>query len=117
LELAGVDDYHQLFFDGTKRRGTPIKNVIVGYLSDNGFRSVVLDTCVIPEDESAACCAMTISTTFKEGRASLKKWRDTVKRLYPKEPELLQQMPHECDLNKKRANFFVKQMWRQLGNR
>ena len=64
----------------------------------NGFRSVVLDACVIPEDESAACCAMTISTTFKEGRASLKKWRDTVKRLYPKEPELLQQMPHECNL-------------------
>ena len=26
-ELAGVETYKQMFFDGTKRRGTPIENV------------------------------------------------------------------------------------------
>ena len=72
-ELAGVDDYRQIFFDGTKRRGTPIENVIIGYQSEFGFRSVVLSGCVIPEDESAEACADTIPTTIQEGRMLLQR--------------------------------------------
>ena len=82
-KLAGVEDYKQLFFDRAMHRGKPIKNVIVWYLYNNGFQSVVLDVCIIPKDESDVCCAMTISMTFKEGRSLLKKWRDATKRLYP----------------------------------
>ena len=95
-ELAGVDDYKQMFFDGTQRRGTPIENVIIGYLSNNCFRSVVLDACMIPADESAVCCAATITTTFKQGQALLKKWRETTKRMYPNRPDLL--VPEEGGL-------------------
>ena len=51
---------------------------------------------MIPEDESAVCCAATINTTFKQGQASLKKWRDTTKRMYPDQPGLL--LPEEGGL-------------------
>ncbi len=34
FKITNVNDYSQLFFNGTKRRGTPIKNIIIGYQAD-----------------------------------------------------------------------------------
>ena len=51
-EVAKQERVEQLFTDGTKRRQIDLENILIGYFSENGFRTIVLNSAVIPEEEN-----------------------------------------------------------------
>ena len=51
--LAGLDSFDQLCTDGTDRRQTEFENVVVSYMSDNGYKMVVLDATIITDGKTA----------------------------------------------------------------
>lgn len=95
-QLAKHPILSEIFNDGTNRRQTSIQNCILGYMSDNGFKTLTLSTSILPENESSAMIAQSILDTFKEGRELLKAWRETTQRMYP---HLMDNIPLPCELD------------------
>ena len=64
--LAGLGLWDQLCTDGTDRRQTEFENVVVGYMSNNGYKTVVLDATIIPDGKTAKYLTASILRNFKE---------------------------------------------------
>ena len=96
--LGKVDKYDELFNDGTSRRQTSIENVIIGYMTENGFKTVTLSTSILAEDETAQACLEAVMATFKEGRDLLQIWRDATQEMFPTRPDLLELLPEPKQL-------------------
>jgi len=86
-------EYKQLFMDGTNHRQTPIQNAIGGYLGENGYETVSVDTAIIAEDETAECLSRCIEHTFNKCGNLLEGWRSIAERMYPNRPDILAGIP------------------------
>ena len=64
--LAGLETFDQLHTDGTDRRQTEFENVVVGYMSDSGYKSVVLDATIVPDGKTAEHLHASILRTFNK---------------------------------------------------
>ena len=73
FQLAQEKSWKQLFTDGTTRRGLDIENLVIGVMTDGGFKCITVSNSVMPEaeDQSAVSCKYSILHTFKEGRRLL----------------------------------------------
>ena len=91
--LGRADSYEQLFTDGTSWRQTAIQNVVMGILTDGGFKMITLSSGILAENEIAECLTRLIIHTFKEGGWLLDDWRIVLKRLYPSHQDLLDMIP------------------------
>ena len=74
-QLLQVERYAQLFTDGTSQWHTAMENVIIGFMSDNGFMFVTLSSSILQKTETAESCTEAILDTFKEGRELLMTWQ------------------------------------------
>ena len=92
-EVAKQERVEQLFTDGTKRRQIDLENILIGYFSENGFRTIVLDSAVIPEEEDSESIRTSLLRTFDKAGDLLDKWRAKTAEMYPNEPELLECIP------------------------
>ena len=90
--------------DETKRRHKEIENVILGYLTENGFQTIVLDSAIIPEEENSEAIQSSIVRTFDRAGDLLDKWRDKTAEMYPDKPELLQYIPTRDGLKLSKLN-------------
>ena len=52
-KLAGQENWHQLFTDGTTRRQIGFQCLVIGYLTAAGFQSVIASSCICSEDETS----------------------------------------------------------------
>ncbi len=98
-QLASINEYKQLFTDGTSCRQTAIQNAVVGILTDGGYKMITLSSGILPENETSKSVTASITRTFEEGRSLLKKWRDITSQLYPGREDLLQLIPAADDLS------------------
>ena len=99
FQLAKEKSWKQLFTDGTTRRGLDIENLVIGVMTDGGFKCITVSTSVMPEDQSAVSCKDSILHTFKEGRRLLKMWRDTTVNMFPGQTALIDDIPSPNELN------------------
>ena len=60
-----------------------MKNVIIGFLCDHGFKSITLSSCIIAEDETDEFLSKPIAQTFKESSELLETWRAVTVELFP----------------------------------
>ena len=81
-----------------------MENNIVGYLTEKGFRAVVLDAAVIPESKDAESIRSALLQTFERAGDLLDLWREKTTVMYPNEPELLQQIPKREGLSVSKFN-------------
>jgi len=77
--LAGLESWDQLCTDVTDRQQTEFENVVVGYMSNNGYKTVVIDTTIIPDGKTAKHLTASILCTFKEAGDLLHDWREMTK--------------------------------------
>jgi hypothetical protein len=88
-EIASTQLYQQLFTDGTSRRQTEMQNIVIGILTEAGYRRVALDGCVISEEHNAKSVTASILVAFRESGKLLERWRSVTSELYPDRPDLL----------------------------
>ena len=69
--LAKLDSFDQLCTDGTDRRQTEFENVVVGYMADNGYKSVILDATIVPDGKTAEHLNNAIIRTYCESQCLL----------------------------------------------
>ena len=98
FEIARAQLYQQLFTDGTGRRQTEMQNVVIGILTDGGYRRVSLDGCVIAEEKTAEAVTASILVAFRESGKLLEKWRLVTSEMYPDRSDLLDQIPRAEEL-------------------
>mmetsp|Transcript_21419 Transcript_21419/g.44776 ORF Transcript_21419/g.44776 Transcript_21419/m.44776 type:complete len:297 (+) Transcript_21419:1703-2593(+) len=103
--LANVNEYSELFSDGTSRRQTSIQNLIIGFLEDGGFKTVALSTSILEDDDTATSLNESILCTFKEGWQLLDQWRETTKRMFPGHNDILDVIPESIDLTLKKLGY------------
>ena len=48
-KLAGQENWHQLFTDGTTRRQISFQCLVIGYLTAAGFQSFIASSCICSE--------------------------------------------------------------------
>jgi hypothetical protein len=60
--------FSQLFTDGTSLRTIEMESLIIGFMSDNGFKCITLSSSIFVESKSAEGSVKPILNTFKEGR-------------------------------------------------
>ncbi len=65
-QIGNAATFSQLFSDGTSRRQTSIQNVIIGILTDGGYKTVTLSTSILAENETSEYLVSSILTCFKE---------------------------------------------------
>ncbi len=68
LLLTGVSKFDQLMTHGTDMHTNKIENVIIGFMTDNGYKCITLSSSNLPEDGTAESCTEAVMDTFKEGR-------------------------------------------------
>jgi len=99
--LAGLESFDQLHTDGTDRRQTEFENVVVGYMSNSGYKSVVLDATIVPNGKTAEHLHASILRTFNEAGGLLKDWCDVTAAMYKDDPKLqslLAKIPNSTEL-------------------
>ena len=105
--LGKLDKFDQLCTDGTDRRQTEFENVVVGYMADSGYKSVVLDATIVPDGKTAQHLHDSILRTFKEAGDLLDDWRAVTKEMYKDDPELqdlLGDIPNRTGLSLSKFN-------------
>ena len=65
-KLAGQENWHQLFTDGTTRRQIGFQCLVIGFLTASGFQSVIVSSCVCTEDETSKAQVEGIQNKIKE---------------------------------------------------
>ncbi len=89
FQLAGVPKFDQLMTDGTDRRTNKMENVIIGFMTDNGYKCITLSSSILPEDGTAESCTEAVMDTFKEGKELLSLWHSKTESMFPNCPDLL----------------------------
>jgi len=84
--LAKLDSFDQLCTDGTDRRQTEFENVVVGYMADNGYKSVILDATIVPGGKTAEHLNDAIIRTLKEASDLLDDWRAVIAEMFKDDP-------------------------------
>ena len=105
--VSGLESFDQLCTDGTDVRQTEFENVVIGYMSDSGFKSVILDATVIPDGKTAEQINASIIRTFKEAGDLLDDWRKVTEELHEDDPELqelLDDIPNRSGLRLSKFN-------------
>ena len=97
--LAKVENYRQLFTDGTSRKHISVQNLIIGYMEENGYKTTVLDSAILADDETSESVTLSIIKTFKEGASLLQIWRNVTERMYPGRDDLMKYLPLAAQLN------------------
>ena len=97
-QLAIVETYDQLFTDGTSRRHTPMQNVVIGWMSEQGFKTLVLNNAILATNETGEAVTLSIIRAFKEGSKMIEIWREVTKRMFPDRDDLLDRLPLPTDL-------------------
>ena len=75
-----------------------MENVIIGFMTDNGYKFITLSLSILPEDGTAESCTEAVLNTFKEGRALLTMWHTKTKTIYPNRSNLLETIPLSSEL-------------------
>lgn len=99
LLLAGVSKFDQLMTDGTDMHTNKIENVIIGFMTDNGYKCITLSSSILPEDGTAESCIEAVMDTFKEGRELLFLWHSKTESMFPNHPYLLAIIPPSSELS------------------
>jgi len=105
--IAGLESHDQLHTDGTDRRQTEFENLVVGYMSDSGYKTVVLDATIVPDGKTAEHLHASILRTFKEAGGLLDDWRAVTADMYkddPALPSLLAEIPESTELRLSKFN-------------
>ena len=92
-QLAKLESFDQLCTEGTDWRQFEIDNVVVGFLTDNGYKTVVLDTTIIPTNKTAAGINASILRTIRETGNLLDDWRETTEEMYKDDPDCARSPP------------------------
>jgi hypothetical protein len=88
-QLAKLKLFDQLCTDGsTDWRQFEIDNVVVGFLTNNGYKTVVLDATIIPTNKTAECLNASIIWMFREAGNLLDDWRETTEEMYKDDPDV-----------------------------
>jgi hypothetical protein len=53
FQVAGVDNPQHILTDGTSCRRTEMDALMVGFMTDNGYRALALLSCIFSENKSA----------------------------------------------------------------
>jgi len=80
------------------RNQTKLSNCVVGYLANNGFKTITLSTSIIAENETGEELMASILHTFKECKKLLDMWRAVTERMFPGRQDLLDKIPSSSDL-------------------
>ena len=88
FQLAGVPKFDQLMTDGTDRCTNKMENVIIGFMTNYGYKCITLSSSHLPEDGTAESYTEAIMDTFKEGRYLLSLWHLKTESMYPNTPNL-----------------------------
>ena len=85
---------------GTKWRQTNMENVVIKIpFGDDGYENVVLDSCILPVDETAEMSPDAILRAFQQGRRKIAKWRKVTAREYHNRQDLLDRIALEAGLS------------------
>ena len=76
-QLAKLKSFGQLCIDSTYWQHHEIDNIVVGFLTNNGYKTVVLDATIIPTNKTAECLNASILWMFREASNFLDDWRET----------------------------------------
>ena len=70
-QLTWVLMFAQMFTDGTSHHRIEMKNLIIRFVSDNGFKCITLSSSIFAKPKSADVSVIAIMNAFKEGRELL----------------------------------------------
>ena len=73
-KLAGQENWHQLFTDGTTRRQIGFQCLVIGYLTAADSQSVIASSCICSEDETSEAQVEGIQNKIKEMKDLLREW-------------------------------------------
>ena len=65
FQLAGVPKFDQLMTDSTDRCTNKMENVIIGFMTDNGYKCITLSSSILPEDGTAESCTEAVRGHFQ----------------------------------------------------
>jgi hypothetical protein len=97
-QIGKAQTFSQLFSDGTRRRQTTIQNIIIGMLTDGGYKAITLSTSIIAENETSESLVSSIPTCFKESGLLLEDWQMVTKEMNPLNEIFLEMIPSAEDL-------------------
>ncbi|KAK1740661.1 hypothetical protein QTG54_008756 [Skeletonema marinoi] len=81
--VARVPRFHQIYTDGTTRRQTELINMLIGYVTDEGLKTVTLDNMIISPEKKSLSTAQALMQSMENAQKLLKGWREVTKELYP----------------------------------
>ena len=94
--LATAKAWAQLFTDGTSRRQVALLNLIVGLVEEDGFKSIVLSTSIIPENELSETQCDAIVAEFERCGRMLGRWKKVAQRVCPEYAHLIPDDKEMC---------------------
>ena len=97
-KIAGAVKVLEHHSDDTSRRGVSFGNSILRIATETGYENVALSSAIFAADGTAESGVAAVQRTFREARDLLQNWRDVTRRLFPDNPELLDQLPDPIKL-------------------
>ncbi len=81
--VAKLPNFQQIFTDGTSRRQHELINVLIGYTTDDGIKTVTLDNMILAADKKSISTAKAIMNAMDNAQQLLRGWIDVTKEMYP----------------------------------
>ena len=116
--VARVPRFHQIYTDGTTRRQTELINMLIGYVTDEGLKTVTLDNMIISPEKKSLSTAQALMQSMENAQKLLKGWREVTKELYPDDEDILAliPLPEAATLTKARDAYITTDTCSQAKN-
>ena len=115
--VAKLPSFQQIFTDGTSRRQHELINVLIGYTTDDGMKTVTLDNMILAADKKSISTAKAIMNAMDNAQQLLRGWIDVTKEIYPGD-NIVSLIPSPDDANflKLRNGFITTDTCSQAKN-